>query len=61
MKVKTVKVPIIIYSILIFILITFISVLFLNFWGLVLFRDIDFLLGAIIGVIFALKNRKPDQ
>ena len=61
MKVKTVKVSKIIYSILIFILITFISILVLNFWGLVLFRDIDFLLGAIIGVIFALKNRKPDQ
>lgn len=35
--------------------------MFLNFWGLLLFRDIDFLLGSIIGVIFALKNRKPEQ
>lgn len=61
MKVETVKVPIIIYSILIFILITFISIMVLNFWGLLLFRDIDFLLGSIISVIFALKNRKPDQ
>jgi len=61
MKVETVKVSIIIYSILIFILITFISIMFLNFWGLLLFRDIDFLLGSIISVIFALKNRKPDQ
>jgi len=61
MKVETVKVPIIIYSILIFILITFISIMILNFWGLLLFRDIDFLLGSIISVIFALKKRKPDQ
>jgi len=61
LKVETVKVPILIYSILIFILITFISILVLNFWGLLLFRDIDFLLGSIIGVIFALKKRKPDQ
>ena len=28
---------------------------------MLLFRDIDFLLGSIIGVIFALKKRKPDQ
>ncbi len=61
MKVETVKVSIIINSILIFILITFISIIFLNFWGLLLFRDIDFLLGSIISVIFALKKRKPDQ
>ena len=61
MKVEMVKVPIIVYSILIFIIITFISIIFLNFWGLLLFRDIDFLLGSIIGVIFALKNRTPGQ
>lgn len=61
MKIETKKVSIIIYSILIFILITFISILFLNFWGLLLFRDIDFLLGSIIGVIFALKKRKTGQ
>lgn len=35
--------------------------MFLNFWGILLFRDVDFLLGSIIGVIFALKNRKPEQ
>ena len=61
MKVETVKVSIIVNSILIFIIITFISIIFLNFWGLLLFRDIDFLLGSIISVIFALKKRKPDQ
>ncbi|KKM25914.1 hypothetical protein LCGC14_1590190 [marine sediment metagenome] len=28
---------------------------------MLLFRDIDFLLGSIVSVIFALKKRKPDQ
>ncbi|MEE9378741.1 MAG: hypothetical protein V3V33_11985 [Candidatus Lokiarchaeia archaeon] len=28
---------------------------------MLLFRDIDFLLGSIISVIFALNKRKPDQ
>ena len=35
--------------------------MFLNFWGLLLFRDIDFLLGSIFSIIFALRKRKPDQ
>ena len=61
MKVETVKVSIIVNGILIFILITFISIIVLNFWGLLLFRDIDFLLGSIISVIFVMKKRKPDQ
>ncbi len=61
MKVETVKASIIVYSILIFIIITFISIIFLNFWGLLLFRDIDFLLGSIISVFFAMKKRKPNQ
>ena len=61
MKVERIKVSIIVNSILIFIIITFISIIFLNFWGLLLFRDIDFLLGSIISVIFALKKKKPNQ
>ncbi|NVM17109.1 MAG: hypothetical protein HWN80_05285 [Candidatus Lokiarchaeota archaeon] len=60
-KIETAKVSIIVNSILIYILITFISIIVLNFWGLLLFRDIDFLLGSIISVFFAMKKRKPDQ
>jgi hypothetical protein len=29
--------------------------------GVYLYRDLEFLAGAFIGVLFALKNRKPDQ
>lgn len=61
LKFETAKVSIIVNSILIYILITFISIIVLNFWGLFLFRDIDFLLGSIISIFFAMKKRKPDQ
>ncbi|MFX1587762.1 MAG: hypothetical protein ACFFC1_06385 [Promethearchaeota archaeon] len=61
LKLKTAKVSIIVNSILIYILITFISIIVLNYWGIFLFRDIDFLLGSIISIFFAMKKRKPDQ
>ncbi|MFX0177962.1 MAG: hypothetical protein ACFE85_17230 [Candidatus Hodarchaeota archaeon] len=61
LKFERAKVSIIVNSILIYILITFISIIVLNYWGIFLFRDIDFLLGSIISIFFAMKKRKPDQ
>ena len=40
---------------------TFISILFFPYAGVILLRDLDFLLGSIIGILFAFKYRKPNQ
>ena len=49
-------------GIIIFILITFILIVVNPYWyGIYMFRDLEFLAGAFIGVLFALKNRKSGQ
>ena len=49
-------------GIIIFILITFILIAVNPYWyGIYMYRDLEFLAGALIGVIFALKNRKSGQ
>lgn len=48
-------------GIILFISLVFIFYIINPFWGMFLYRDLDFFLGSIVGVIYAIKNRKPNH
>jgi hypothetical protein len=53
-------------GVILFILVTFVLTIIIltvypNWYGIYLFQDLEFLAGAFVGMLFALKNRKPDQ
>lgn len=49
-------------GIIIYILITFLLIAINPGWyGLYMLKDLEYLVGAIVGILFALKNRNPDQ
>ncbi|MFX0001009.1 MAG: hypothetical protein ACFE9Q_00530 [Candidatus Hodarchaeota archaeon] len=49
-------------GILFFVLVTFLLIVINPYWpGVYLYRDLEFVAGALFGMIFAMRNRKPDQ